>query len=287
MSKLLFIGDSNVFQNVRPAILSEKIGLPVTVIQCTKEFGFTTQIPLMQTDRPRYIVLSVLSNFFCDLGEEIFEEGVEALLQRFTTVINYLNDSTVLVLPPILRYSPTWYRDRYPAMLLGLQEAIAGTGPHVLLAPEFRVVEGDLESDGVHMTRPTGTRFLDHIVSVIHDVLKSNPLTPGVLMKSSVETTASSAIVPAIPSTSTGVASPQTTPSATTDDIMRYLTNSVMPQIRVGAQASAEVRYIYIIIIFSEIYLALNLYDCRKGVQSPFEFELLFLCLVQTMLLHF
>lgn len=180
MARICLVGDSNVHRHISPDRLSESIGANVTFYPCTRELVFDTLSDGIRRETYQLLVVSVLSNFISNLDEKGFEAELTLLYERFTAKAMSLAPK-VLIVPPMLRYNLPWYKEQYPAMLLGLTESCKPFR-HVQVLPEFRVVEGDLESDLLHLTPVAGARLYAYFDSILKD-LDSNGLLSAPAMK--------------------------------------------------------------------------------------------------------
>lgn len=220
MSKLIIIGDSNVYRHVRSGVFSAKVKMPVTLLQCTREQTLTSALDVVQREQPSMVLLSILSNFVSDVCGTDFPESYDDMLERVLSLLTCLSDVRLLLVPPLLRYKPDWYRDQFSALVLGLQEKVKSYS-QVLLLPEFKLNEHDLESDQVHLSQQTGARFFEYLASAVLDV------APELSIICEVK-----------------ASSPATTPAPSvysTDDVMRLLQDKVLPSIASGSRAEEKV----------------------------------------------
>lgn len=176
MSKILLIGDSNVYRNVTPDRLASKVGQVVSLIQATRQVSL--DIGLKEATKHYYetVIISAVANLICDASVGVSPEELASTIDQ--TISSYVSGiavktskvPNVLLLCPLLRSSPPWfagYRDRYRQNMTELIKPYS----NMTLLPDFPVnMDVDLVTDGVHLTPEAGARFFDFLVECLLDV---------------------------------------------------------------------------------------------------------------------
>lgn len=176
MSRILLIGDSNVYRNVTVDRFSSKVNnSSITIINATKQQTFDLGLKEFYKGEHDVLLVSALANLLSDSANTVSPVDIKSTVSA--TTLSYLksiqgstrSDQRVLLVPLFLRSSPTWFKDHIQSVNSQLSE-LTQIIPNICLLPEFKVKVTDLLSDGVHLQPEAGMRFFDYLVSCCLDV---------------------------------------------------------------------------------------------------------------------
>lgn len=173
MARLCLIGDSNINLSVDPLKLTSSVGHNVTYYRATNKMSLENYLEAAQRKNYEVLVLSVLPNLISDLSVGSLPASLSGLYEWFISKLVSLGISRILLVPPILRYQPTWYPENHGVMLKLLQDSLVKESG-ICLLPNFPIQISDLSSDGVHFTSATSTRFYEYLLSSIKDVIDTD-----------------------------------------------------------------------------------------------------------------
>lgn len=172
MARLCLIGDSNVNASISPTKMSQAIGHSVIYHRATNRTSVDNYLVAAQHENYEVLVLSVLPNLICDLSVGSIPASLNTLYESVISRLVSIGIQKVLLVPPILRFQPSWYPENFALMVKTLQDSLLGVqGIHLL--PVFPVSITDVSSDGVHFTSSTSSRFFDYLVSSVKDVIET------------------------------------------------------------------------------------------------------------------
>lgn len=174
MSRLVVVGDSNLYRNATAKSLSLKINRPVTLCQATKLQ--TLQICMKELAKKPCdtLLVSAISNILCDEVDSSTPEKLSSTAKKaVSTFMNaILGESTsikqILIVPPIYRSVPKWFVETRSIVLKQLEHECT-TSKKALMLPEFIANETDLLPDGVHLHPDAGARFLSYLQNCLLD----------------------------------------------------------------------------------------------------------------------
>lgn len=175
MSRLLIIGDSNIYRNVNPSVLAKKVNRPASVLHATRQQTLEVAVKSV-TAECELLFVSALSNILCDeYGQEVPDDRkLSTSIQSYVDLIATAPSASTLLLAPFLRSEPTWFASRVPKMRTLLVKH-ASKHKHVTVLPEFKVIQLDLLKDGVHLGADSGSKLLAFVASCILDLQNMEP----------------------------------------------------------------------------------------------------------------
>lgn len=220
MSRILLIGDSNVYRNVNSEVLATKTSRPVTLIQATRSTSLDIGLREVTKNQFDVVLILALANILSDAGVNVANEKLPSTLEQATIgCIKTIGEKAskakdVLLLPPFARTSPKWYMDH---LLLVKSVLLREVEKHanMTVLPDFPMTLEDLLGDEVHLSPSAGTRLFDHITACILDV-------QGV----STSSTTGQPIINQLESML------RTSSQPTNSDILDVLTKTVVPQLQ-------------------------------------------------------
>lgn len=219
MSKLILVGDSNLYRNIDAARLSKKLNRPSLILHATRQQTLEVGINSVTSDC-EVLVVSALANLLCDeYGQQSPDN--QQLISSVTKYVDQVSKApsvSTLLVPPFYRHEPKWFGEFVPRLRLLLVESAANY-KHVTVLPTFKVCALDLLKDGVHLGSDSGKRFFDYVASCILD----------------------------IPSPDAQTDPPAAAPE-TISDVMKLIRNEVLPALKDGTVANTKVNLILIFI---------------------------------------
>lgn len=170
MSRLILVGDSNLYRNITVSKLSKKINQSPLILHATRQQTLEVSLASV-TPECEILLVSSLANILCDeFGQDPpSDKSLIASVTKFVDLVSSAPSAITLVAPPIFRSVPKWFGEYTPKLRLALVDA-AAKYKHVTILPSFTVCQIDLLQDGVHLGTDTGAKFLDYVASCIQDV---------------------------------------------------------------------------------------------------------------------
>lgn len=170
MSRLIIIGDSNIYRNITAINLTKRVNRPSNILHATRLSTLEVAIKAV-TPECELLVVSALSNILCDEYGQVApsEEQLTAFMDKHVDFVSSAPSVSTLILPPFHRQEPTWFGPLVPKLRLLLVKS-ALRHKHVTILPEFKVMQLDLIKDGVHLGSDTGARLFNFLVSCILDL---------------------------------------------------------------------------------------------------------------------
>lgn len=215
MSRIILIGDSNVYRNISADKLARRLNRSITVHKATKQQTLEVGLRALNVEH-QLLLVSALPNIICD--EFGFEVPTEAqLINSITGYVDLIassTTSTTLLVPPIFRSTPPWFGSQLPVMQKHLME-LSKRYTHLYFLPEFKITGVDLIADGVHLNTAAGEALFNYVVNCIQDSITSST-TPN---------------DPAKTLATSSTLSAQSTGKETIGDVLSYLKNNVTPQL--------------------------------------------------------
>lgn len=170
MSRLLIIGDSNIYRNMTASVLSKKLNRPSNILHATRQQTLEVAVQSV-TPECEVLIVSALANLLCDeFGQQAPDEAqLSSSVTKYVDLISTAPAVRTLLLPPFFRLEPTWFGPNLPKMRLFMAKSSLRY-KHVTVMPEFNVSQLDLLKDGVHLGSDTGAKLLSYIVSCVLDL---------------------------------------------------------------------------------------------------------------------
>lgn len=172
MSRLILLGDSNIYRNITADRISKRVNMSTSIIQATRQQSF--ELGLKSVGEPcEILIVSTLPNLACDaFGMSApKEEEVKTLIHNYATQISGIKVKTIALVPPLFRIVPKWYGEVYQFMLRQMKMEVEAH-ENLQLLPEFTVSGVNLLADGVHLNVSMGQKFYDYLVNCILDLQK-------------------------------------------------------------------------------------------------------------------
>lgn len=220
MSKLILLGDSNLYRNVDSSRLTKKLNRPSLILHATRQQTLEAGIGSI-TAECEILVVSALANILCDEFGQQSPDNQQLIdsVSRYVNLVSKAPSVSTLLVPPFYRHEPRWFGEFVPRLRLLLIETSA-KHKHLTVLPAFKVSQIDLLKDGVHLGSDTGVKFLEYLASCIQDVM-----------------------TPSEPAAATPDQGPQ--PPDTISDVMKLIRSEVLPALKDGTVASAKVYFYF------------------------------------------
>lgn len=170
MSRLILVGDSNLYRNITVTKLSKKINQPSLILHATRQQTLEVSLASV-TPECEILLVSSLSNILCDeFGQQPpDDQKLIASVTKHLDLVASAPSASTLIVPPFYRHEPKWFGELIPKLRLLLLDA-SSVHKHVTILPTFQVNQLDLLKDGVHLGSDTGIKFFDYIASCLLDV---------------------------------------------------------------------------------------------------------------------
>ena len=171
------LGDSNVKRHMNPTNCRDRpLMSGCQVVPCGRLAVLSESLKSIRGES-NVCIVSCLTNFLTsssDAGspvsfrvEPIFLE----VLEKITSAAAEFPDRRYLVVPPMYRLTPLWYRDHLSEILNKFSEVMKRRPSGVHLLSSFPTPT--YEADGVHLTAYSGLEFVLHLFDTSNSVLDS------------------------------------------------------------------------------------------------------------------